>query len=80
MKVLKKALVLLMFFHMQKNDSHSGRTVKKLQFIKKALVLYCFLMFLGEGPCDFWPAGRPGRVTLCVCFCVPTLLNRYENP
>ena len=29
---------------------------------------------------DFWVAGHPGHLTLCVCFCVPPSLNTNENP
>ena len=57
-----------MFFSHAKNDSRSGRTVKKLQLIKKSMGFTMFLMFLGGGHCDSWPAGSAGLFTVCVCF------------
>ena len=68
---VKKALVSLMFFSHAKNESRSGRTVKKVQNHKKALVLYCVMCF--------WLRGTviPGRLTVmaasrfvCVSVCL----------
>ena len=72
---LEKSYVLQSVYALleQKSDSHLGRTVKKLQIIKKSIGFILFLMFLCQGSGDSWPAGHHGRFTLCVCFCVPTL-------
>ena len=46
-----------------------GPYCKKVQNLKKKSIgfIVCYV-FLGDSYRDSWPAGRPGRFTLCVCF------------
>ena len=54
-------------------------------FFSLCVVLLCFFVmrsfaeFFEKGLCDSGPAGRPGHCTVCVCFCVPSLMSN-ENP
>ena len=61
-------------FWIQKSDFRMGRTVKKLEIIKKILVLYCFMCF------SVTATAIPGRVAAlvasrCVCVSVSVLFD-----
>ena len=78
-KVFKKSNGFIYVFSHAKSDSHSGRTVKKIEIMKKLWFCKQNDVFLGRplrsrAGWSTWPLHG------CVCFCVPTLLMSHENP